>query len=371
MSHVIDPVQLTADLIRCDTAGHSEDSALDLIESLLRPAGFILDRIPWQPGRSNLVARHGGGGRLTFAAHVDTVPFDARQWTVDPLGADIRDGRIFGRGSSDMKSGTAATVSAAIAAVQGECAPFSMVFTSAEETGCLGAAAVKESALLDPDPILIIGESTANEVRLGHKGATWVTITARGTSAHGSRPDLGVNAIYLLADAMQHLRSLATIAGGLGQQHPVLGEPTMNVGTIAGGQQANLVPAHAEMTVDFRTVRDGDVDAILADLAAPAALTAQQTLNVRSVWTDPQSLLSQELQRISAAVTATSPRPAPVPYFTDAAVLAGREPLAYICGPGDPDQPHTVDESCSVAAIGRSADIYRDILAAWTRGALG
>lgn len=370
MTHAIDPVQLTTALIRLDTAGHDEDAALDLIESHLHPAGFELDRVPWQPGRSNLVARHRGGGRLTFAAHVDTVPYDADQWSVDPLGADIRDGRIFGRGSSDMKSGAAAAISAAVDAAGAGCAPFTLVFTSAEETGCLGAAPVRDSGLLHPDPILIIGESTGNEIRLGHKGATWVTITARGTSAHGSRPDLGVNAIYLLADTIDRLRSAAATDDGLGRPHPVLGEPTMNVGTIRGGQQTNLVAPHAEMTVDFRTVRDGDVDAIVGTLTSDPRLSAELALTVRSIWTDPQLPLSRRLQEICTAVTAAAPEPRPVPYFTDAAVLAGAEPLAYICGPGDPDQPHTVDESCSIAAIGRSATIYRRILDEWTAQSL-
>ncbi|GAA2009372.1 succinyl-diaminopimelate desuccinylase [Nakamurella flavida] len=364
-----DPVRLAVELIRCDTAGRNEDAALDVVEACLRPAGFAVDRVPWRDGRSNLVARYDGGGRLTFAAHVDTVPFDADRWSVDPLGGEIRDDRLFGRGASDMKSGAAAMVSAAVAAVRGPCAPFSLVFTSAEEVGCLGAASVAAAGLLAADPILVVGESTGNQVRFGHKGATWVRVSARGRSAHGSRPDLGINAIHLLSDAIQRLRQ-AERTGGLGGPHPVLGDPTVNVGTILGGRQANLVPDHAEMVLDIRTVRDGDVRTVLDHVDGPG-LTWDEQLAVRSVWTEPDDPISRAVRAVAGSVTATAGPPEPVPYFTDAAVLAGEVPLVYICGPGDPDQPHTDDESCSVRAVGESARIYRGLLAEWTAGRLG
>lgn len=108
---------------------------MDHVAGILSNAGFEIVWIPWKAGRPNLVARWRGGGAFTLAAHLDTVPFDASTWTVDPLGGEIIDGRLYGRGSSDMKAGAAAMVCAAIDAAEAGCRPFTAVFTSAEETG--------------------------------------------------------------------------------------------------------------------------------------------------------------------------------------------------------------------------------------------
>ena len=178
-------LELAQQLIGLDTAGGGEDRAITLVAGLLRGAGFDVVHVPWQPSRPNVVARWRGGGPLTFAAHLDTVPFDAATWTVDPLGGAVMDGRLYGRGSSDMKAGAAAMVRAALDAAADDAAPFTVVFTSAEETGCGGARAVAASGLLDPAPILIVGEATGNDVYFGHKGATWLELAVTGRSAHG------------------------------------------------------------------------------------------------------------------------------------------------------------------------------------------
>ncbi|WP_439592964.1 M20 family metallopeptidase [Microbacterium sp.] len=354
----IDALDLARRLVRIDTAGGGEEEAIDVVADILAAAGFTLTRVPWQPGRPNLVAHWRGGGPTTLAAHLDTVPFDAASWSVDPLGGEVVDGRLYGRGSSDMKAGAAAMISAAVDAAQLDAAPFTVIFTSAEETGCHGARAIAASGLLHPAPVLIVGEATGNEVRFGHKGATWLDLTVRGRSAHGSRPELGVNAVTRAAEAILALRDLDEVP-----PHPALGGLTTNVGTITGGQQTNLVPDLASITVDVRTVPGQGPERVIDVLAATPGGRVSEILTVPSVWTDPQSELSRRIGRAAASVTGVEPRGEGVSYFTDGAVLADTSsPAVFIIGPGGIDQPHTSDESCAVADISDAVQIYRALL---------
>lgn len=354
-------VDLTRELVAIDTAGGGEGKAAALVAARLQQAGFEVVWKPWQPGRPNLVAHWRGGGDLTLAAHLDTVPFDAAAWSRDPLGGQIDGDRLYGRGSSDMKSGAAAMVQAASRAAAEGYGPFSMVFTSAEETGCHGARALGADSGLSATPVLVIGESTANEVKYGHKGATWLEVAAEGRSAHGSRPDLGINAIELLAAAMGRLSNDLPAA-----EHAALGARTTNVGTITGGLQTNLVPPAASMTVDVRTVPGGGSREVIDTLLAGSSIAVTELLDVPALWTDPASTAGRRMSDLVAAVTGRTSAPVGVTYFTDGAVMAGERPRAFILGPGDPDQPHTTDESVSCARIEEAVAVYGALLAGWS-----
>lgn len=351
-------LELARDLIRIDTSQGHESAAMACVAEILAGAGFEVIWVPWEENRPNLVARWRGGGAFTLAAHLDTVPFDASTWSVDPLGAEIVDGRLYGRGSSDMKAGAAAMVCAAVDAAQAGCRPFTAVFTSAEETGCWGARAVAASGLLDPDPILIVGEATDNELRFGHKGATWLELVVHGRAAHGSRPDLGDSAVTRLAEAIVALREYCTPAA-----HPFLGNVTTNVGTISGGQQTNLVPDRAAMTVDVRTVPGQGTEDVIELLEQLSGGRVTEILSVPSVWTDTATELSAFITHTVSRVTEIVPRDEGVSYFTDGAVLANAvSPTVYIVGPGNIEQPHTSDEWCASERIEEAAAIYRALL---------
>ncbi|MDF2917279.1 M20/M25/M40 family metallo-hydrolase [Microbacterium sp. NPDC086615] len=352
-----DVVGLTRDLIRLDTVDGNEDAALSVLAPILSDAGLDLAWVPWHPGRSNLVATWRGGGPLTLSGHLDTVPTGAAPWARSPFGGEVDGDRLFGRGASDMKGGVAAmTVAAARAAREGS-APFRLVFTSAEETGCHGAAAVAAHVPLPENGILVVGESTGNEVRFGHKGASWLRLDTRGRAAHGSRPELGMNAIDALADAVHALRDAPR-----GARHPHLGTRTTNVGTIAGGTQTNLVPDAATMTVDVRAVPGAGAEEIVALLADHGSVT--RALDVPSVWSEPDSAVSRKVLDIVASVRGEPSDAGGVSYFTDAAVLDPTRSRSYIIGPGDADQPHTTDESVSVRRLEEAVEVYHALIAA-------
>lgn len=169
--------------------------------NILADAGFETTIVPFADGRPNLVARMGAGQTadpaLCFSGHVDTVPLGDTPWSFDPLGGELRDGKVLGRGTSDMKAGVAAMVTACLAEREKlRAGPgVVLVITAAEETGCQGAAAAVRSLDLGQIEGVIVGEPTNNQPYFGHKGALWLEAVATGVTAHGSMPHLGVNAI--------------------------------------------------------------------------------------------------------------------------------------------------------------------------------
>src|ERR687887_814635 len=165
----VDPVELTRELVRFDTVNptSTEERCAEHVARLLEGGGFALARHAFAPGRTSLVARHGRGARapLCFAGHLDTVPLGAAPWTRDPFGGELDGGKLYGRGSSDMKSGVAAMVEAALRLAKTPLhkAGLTLVLVAGEETGCEGAAHLaKVPGALGRAGALVVGEPTEN-----------------------------------------------------------------------------------------------------------------------------------------------------------------------------------------------------------------
>ncbi|MBB5159166.1 M20 family metallopeptidase [Saccharopolyspora phatthalungensis] len=355
----MDTVDLAQQLVRLDTRAGGEKPAAELVASLVADAGFEVQIDEPVPGRANVIARSGTGTPITLTGHLDTVPADGSSWSWDPLSGQIEGGRLLGRGSSDMKAGVACIVTAAIrhAADRPSGVGTQLVFTFGEETGCEGGAQIDRAALR-PSPVLVVAEPTANRVVLGHKGTLWLRLAVRGVAAHGSRPELGRNALAELAAAAVRIH-----------QHtgwpvsPAQGPATVNVGTFRSGVQPNLVPDHAEMCLDVRTVAGfGSAEAIaeITALAGPE-VRIERILDLPGVATGPDSPFVRNLVEI---VGDARWQPEHATYFTDASVLAEKlgEPDVVLFGPGDPEQAHTVDESCSVELIEQAAEAIYQLL---------
>jgi len=197
-------VELTQDLVRLRTINPPGDerACAERLASLLEGEGFAVDLTPFGEGRAQLVARIGGASgkpAIGFTGHLDTVSLGAQPWSVDPLAAEIKDGKLYGRGSSDMKSGVAAFVAAGVA-LAGKLAKTPgvvMYITAGEETGCTGAAAMAREISLPRVGALVVAEPTGNQPLVGHKGALWLEAVTTGVTAHGSMPEKGVNASVL------------------------------------------------------------------------------------------------------------------------------------------------------------------------------
>lgn len=366
--------RLLEDLVRIRSDGTDEGIVTRHCALILNAVDAQVHTLDWKPNREQLIARFGGkDGPLTLAGHVDTVPANPGDWSVDPW-AGVSDGnRIVGRGTSDMKSGVAAMVTAVVGHQRRrhECRGIQVVLTGGEETGCEGALQIPSSALRSGGPLLV-GEPTANALVPGHKGALWLRLTARGRAAHGSAPELGDNAVVRLARAVTALHDESCWPSD-GR----FGSVTANVGLIRGGILPNVVPDSAEAFLDLRTVPGVDPDELRerVRVIAGEGVTVADLVELPFVDTDLDDPFI-DLVRAALAGNGLPDAPtAPARYFTDASALVGLlgndsagRPAAVptvILGPGEPDQCHVVDEWCRLDRVDQAVAVYSSILAAW------
>src|SRR3954469_251915 len=292
MSVAADAVGLTRELLAFDTInppGRERDCARRT-GALLEEWGFRVDYHDYEPGRTSVVAHAGGTegkAPLCLTGHIDTVALGARPWSKDPFSGETDGDKLYGRGSSDMKAGVAAILLAArVFSKKLDGTPgLVIVLTAAEENGCIGSQHLARTQLLGRAGALVVGEPTANYPFVGHKGSLKLHARFKGVSAHGSMPQLGVNAIYKAARAVANLESFDFKA----KKHSVMGAPTMNVGTVAGGSGVNMVPDKADIGVDIRTVPGMNHDALLKRLKKVLGKDAEMEVfsNLPPVWTAP------------------------------------------------------------------------------------
>jgi acetylornithine deacetylase/succinyl-diaminopimelate desuccinylase-like protein len=195
-----------------------------------------------------------------------------------------------------------------------------LVLTAGEEIGCEGARYLADQRLLDRAGAIVIAEPTANYPYIGHKGLAWFEIETLGVTAHGSMPELGENAIVKMAKVIGALDGFHFPI----ETHPVMGEPTLNVGTIHGGLNTNSVPDEARITVDTRTVPGidhGHLEKSLATLLAPHAASVRKIVDCASLYTDPGDEWIAEVFEVCAPFLGGRPVPKTITFSTDGADL--------------------------------------------------
>ncbi len=268
----IDPVTLTADLIRCPSVTPEEGGALVLLEKMLAEAGFVCTRVD-RGGIANLFARWGDKGHARsfgFNGHTDVVPVgDLAAWTVDPFGAEEKDGQLWGRGATDMKSGVAAFVAAAVDFVQTTPPDGAVVITITgdEEGDALDGTVALLDWMKDNDErmsVCLVGEPTCpNEMgemmKIGRRGSLNAFFTVRGVQGHAAYPHRAKNPCHALARLMDRLASTPLDEGSDHFDASTLAVVTMDVGNPA----TNVIPADAKATLNIR----------FNDLHSGAALT--------------------------------------------------------------------------------------------------
>jgi len=374
MANPLDVVDVTRRLIAFETINPpgSERPCAEYLRALLEDAGFQTEAHDLAPDRASLVARlgNGSGDPLCFTGHIDTVPLGERAWTRDPFGGEIVDGRLYGRGATDMKGGVAAFVCACVAQADRlrDGPGVVLVITAGEETGCDGAAALVRDARLGNAGAMVVAEPTANAPFVGHKGALWLKARTRGVTAHGSMPEHGDNAVHKAARVITRLADFDFNLKG----HPVLGKPTLNVGTVQGGLNVNSVPDHAEVGIDIRTVPGMTHATLRENLARVMGEGAEVDVMVDldGVWTAPDTPWIAAAAALSSRVSGHPPVPATASYFTDASVLTpayGGIPT-LILGPGEPSMAHQTDEYCLVDRLTEAVAIFSALIEDWHAG---
>jgi succinyl-diaminopimelate desuccinylase len=371
----MDVLSLTRELLRFDTINPpgDEQACARHLGGLLEAAGFAVAFYEFAPRRTSLVARLGGSADtppLCFTGHIDTVPLGGRPWRRDPFTGEVMDGRLYGRGASDMKSGVAALVVAALrlAGRLGGSPGLMLVITASEETFCEGARhLVTVGNALGRAGAIVVGEPTGNYPFVGHKGSIWLHARTSGVTAHGSMPERGVNAVSKAARAVLRLEQFAFGVA----PHPVLGHPTLNVGTLHGGLNVNSVPDAAVIGIDIRTIPEQKHAALTERLAAHLGddVALQVEAEAEGVWTDPEHPWIQEVFDVVAPLLGERPRPRAAPYFTDASALTpayGGAPT-IILGPGELALAHQTDEYCLVERLEPAVDVYVELARRWCR----
>ena len=380
-------VELTRRLVRVrsvnDPGGTgAERDAAAVVEEVMRSFGWepVVEEVA--PGRPNVVAViEGGGGpgpHLMFEGHTDVVTEGAAEaWTVDPYGAELRDGRIWGRGSADMKSGVAAMLHA-VKAVQDH-GPFPGRITVGalcdEEGMMLGAKHFAASAAARGVDGVIVCEPEAGEVCAVAKGAVRYRVDLRGRMAHGAMPQEAANPLPVLA-------AVVTGAGGLQSRlqqahapHEHLGEVYVTPTVAVGGsiEQANVIPATAVVAIDVRTIPGVDHERLHDDVRSLVAEAVEGTgVTARVTIVDDRPPVDTPVEHpvvaclVEAHQTVTGERPAygGVPGTTDGTILTRDADLATVVyGPGGKWIAHQADEYVEVDEVVQASRVYAE--AAW------
>lgn len=315
------------------------------------------------PGRCNVVgARDGTGPTLLLNGHLDTVGVEGM--TVAPYSAVVRNGRMYGRGSCDMKGGVASLLAAASRlARSGPAPPLVIALTADEEHASLGMRALVDSGLRAD--LAVVCEPTGLSVMPAHKGFVWVRASFQGRAAHGSRPDLGIDAIRHSA---LFLTALDALSGELDARpaHALLGHGSLHAGTIRGGTAESVYPERCELLLERRTLPGEGPEAVVAELSTVLE-------GVKALEDDLDATLEVTLERpgtevpvdsalvgglLEAGAAHGTPRLVEgMTAWVDAAFLnvAGIPAVCY--GPGDIAQAHSADEWIELDQIGRCADV--------------
>ncbi len=343
----------------------SSDSNLEIIQYLaerLSDAGADVHLQTASCGtKANLFGTLGpdAPNGIVLSGHSDVVPVVGQDWSSDPFTLVERDGRLYGRGTCDMKGFIAAAIAKAsdFAALPLE-RPVHFAFTHDEETGCIGAQALAGwLRARDIRPALaIIGEPTMMQVVEGHKGCCEYTTYFHGRAGHGSMPDLGVNAVEYAVRYVSRLMELAMELKSRAPSDSRFDPPwtTINTGSLTGGSIHNVIPETAAVQWEFRPVQASDFSFVkteIEDYVHSVLLPAMQAV-------DPSSAIRTEVMgEVAGLEPATlneardilmeltgSNRSDVVPFGTEAGIFAELGLSVAVCGPGSIEQAHKPDE---------------------------
>ncbi len=338
----------------------------------LRDLGAEVTLEEIRPKRPNLIARFApldGRPRILFGPHLDTVGVGGM--TIDPFSAEIRDGRMWGRGTSDTKGPMAAMLWALKEnAPDLREAPVAIDFVGfmGEESCQWGSRQFGEKHAGDYQ-FAIVGEPTSLDIVHTTKGSLWATLRATGRAAHSSLPERGDNA------AMKLARTLCEIHDPLVERlasftHPVLGRSTLNVGVIRGGSRPNIVPDLAEAEIDIRltpSLRDaGGALRLLREILDGHSVEILDDDEKPPMETPADHPWIQHLQQVRPASRCVG-----APWFSDAAHLSQAGIPSICLGPGSIDQAHTCDEFIEVAALEEGAGFLSSFVRSICQSSIG
>lgn len=357
------------DLVAFDTA--SRNSNLPLIEFV---ADYLSDRgattrlIPSTDGaKANLFCTIGPDipGGVVLSGHSDVVPVDGQDWSTDPFTLTEANGKLYGRGSADMKGFIACTLAMTTRFAEMDLRrPLHYAFSYDEEIGCLGVGRLIDAIRSElPRPAaVIVGEPTGMQIATAHKGICAMTTTVRGREAHSSRPQDGVNAIDTAASLVSYLYRLCDELAETARDDRF--EPpytTFNVGQITGGDAINIIARECLLNWEFRPIPGSDPDRIIARVEAwvkdellPRMQATDPSCYIENICEfvvppldAPDGSVPEVIAREATGLNSTGT----VAFVTEASLFADAGIPAIVCGPGDIAQAHQPDEFIEVSQL--------------------
>ena len=378
-------VTLTQALVAVDTQNPpgNEAAILEVARGMLEPFGARFEEVEPEPGRTSLLATVGAGDgsrpTLLVNGHLDVVPVDAGEWSHDPFGPELVDGRLYGRGSADMKGGIAAAVEAmAVLGRAGREPSCDLAFhlvADEERGGRLGTRVLVERGAVRADAC-VVPEPTGMAVCVAERGLLTATVTVHGRPAHGGQPQDGVSAIEKAAKVVLALHG----ADFGGPDHPLLGRPSCNVGVIQGGSGHNTVAERCTLVVDRRLLPGVSREEAEAGLRRRIDAIGDAELRYDlepGVYGEASELARDHpfVTEVQEVIAAELGRPAPVigmTFSTDARFVRNQAGIpAVVLGPGAIAQAHTNDEWVLVDRLVDAAAVYARLYATFGAGGAG
>ena len=358
-------------LVRADsTVEKGELAAAHIIAGEFARFGIRAGVQRWGKNRANVIATvnsSGQEGALLFVCHLDVVPSGSAKWKYPPFGAVEEKGRIWGRGTTDMKGGMSAAVASICeivrqkARLRGDIIFFA---TAGEETDSCGVTRLlARKNTLPPLTGIIVPEPTDLKVVTMHRGLLWLKVTTRGKAAHGSTPQLGINAVSLMKLFMDRLQRHKIPV----KPHKLLGECTVSVNTISGGEAINIIPDRCSIGIDIRTLPGQDnssiikyMQNILTDIkrgnpgfeAEIAAVRDSAALN-----TDKNCKFVKDVCSVAGAAGTGA-----IGFTTDGPYFAGTGAPIVVLGPGESGLCHKPDEYIRIKDLEKAARCYEKII---------
>ena len=311
----------------------------------------------------NLITRIGSGKKkIILSGHFDVVPVgDSSKWDHPPFSARIIDGKLYGRGSADMKGGIVSLIGT-LKSFSGEnkfLEKYELIFlgTADEEAGMSGSLTLTNKGIINDAILLIIGEPTNLNLGIAEKGLLWVKLKIYGRAAHGSMPEEGMNAIE---GALKIIPGLKNCLRDI--NNSVLGSSSINIGKIKGGNKINVVPDYTELEIDFRIIPEQIVEDLINNLKRidikPFKMDIEILNNLPALQSDSRHPFIKNLKKLNNTELIG------LPYATDLAKFITLDnPVPFVIyGPGNPNDVHKINESISLDQIFLAIEFLTDAL---------
>ncbi|MEJ6500225.1 MAG: acetylornithine deacetylase [Rhodobacterales bacterium] len=366
--NTLNTLEILDRLIAFPTVSRDPNRALiDWVVALLAEHGIASTLIPDASGhKANLYATIGPVDRpgVMLSGHTDVVPVDGQDWAKPPFELTQADGKVFGRGTADMKGFCAAAIKAAIMASKRDLkTPLHLALSYDEEIGCIGVRSLVDMLAAAPlRPMMcIVGEPTGMQVASGHKGKVALRATCKGEEGHSALAPLAMNALHLAIDFGNAVRAKQAAIAATGHKDHDYDVPytTLHLGKIAGGESLNIVPNLATVDFEIRNLAEDDPQAIIAELTAEAAKIVSNAnhksaaIEITETFSYP-GLLTPQNADVMAFVRALtgSNGSIKVAFGTEGGLFNAKLGIpTVVCGPGSMMQGHKPDEFVSLEQL--------------------